>query len=112
MRIRYGDKAVVDNGKLMGYCLCASHPRGMFKARQFKIRLGFGSDDVGLLKLALLNAVGTSDKARADERDEFGQRYTLEFLMQGPAGKAIVRSHWILRNGENCPRFLSCSVLS
>ncbi len=111
MRIRDGDKAVVDNGKLVGYCVSASHPRGMFKARQFKIRLGFDSDDVGLLKLALLQAVSTSDQARVGERDQFGQRYTLEFLMQGPAGKGIVRTHWILRGSENYPRFLSCSVL-
>lgn len=44
--------------------------------------------------------------------DDYGQRYALDFPVQGAGGVAMVRSLWIIRHGENFPRFTSCYVLS
>ncbi len=43
--------------------------------------------------------------------DGFGARYVLDFQLTGPKGSATVRSAWIVRIGEDFPRFTSCYVL-
>jgi hypothetical protein len=43
--------------------------------------------------------------------DDYGQRYALEFSAQGAGVVATVRSLWIIRYGEDFPRFASCYVL-
>jgi hypothetical protein len=40
----------------------------------------------------------------------FTWRY-LDFEMKTSAGKATVRSGWIVRRGEDVPRFTTCFVL-
>ena len=42
---------------------------------------------------------------------EYGQLYVLDFPVQGPRGEAMVRSGWIIRQGEDFPRLTSCYVL-
>jgi hypothetical protein len=42
--------------------------------------------------------------------DQFGDRYVVEFELEGPQGKAIVRSTWIVSRGERAPRLTSCFV--
>src|SRR4051812_39378697 len=42
--------------------------------------------------------------------DQFGDRYVLEFEIEGPQGRGIVRSTWIVRRGERAPRLTSCVV--
>ena len=43
--------------------------------------------------------------------DDYGQRYALDFPVQGAGGLAMVRSLWIIRHDEDFPRFTSCYVL-
>ncbi len=43
--------------------------------------------------------------------DEYGQRYVIDFEMNGPMGKAVVRSSWIVRSGDNIARLTSYYVL-
>lgn len=62
------------------------------------------------LSAALLAAARTEDATPGD-RDEYGERYVLDFSMTGPAGQAQVRSAWIVRIGEDFPRLSSCYVL-
>ncbi len=62
------------------------------------------------LRSALLAAAREGD-AVAGDRDEFGQRFVLDFVMTGPKGTATVRSSWIVRRGEDFPRLASCFVL-
>jgi hypothetical protein len=42
--------------------------------------------------------------------DSYGRRYVLDFEMSTPVGTVIVRSTWIVRTGENVPRFITCDV--
>ncbi len=111
VKIRDGDNAVVDLARLQLYCLDARHPRGVLKARQFEARLGLGSRDADLIRDELLKAVGKSDQAVADRRDEYGQRYELDVQITGPAGTATVRSIWIALAGASGPRFMTCYVV-
>jgi len=52
-----------------------------------------------------------SEDATPTERDEYGQRYVLDFEMKTEAASVTIRSGWIVRRNEDFPRFTSCWVL-
>ena len=62
------------------------------------------------LRDALLTAARDRE-ANAMERDDYGQRYVLDFEMTTARGQAKVRSSWIVRSGEDVPRLTTCYVL-
>jgi hypothetical protein len=104
------ENAVVETRKLRDYCLSPEHPRGRHKARVFASALGLTVDDSQELRRALL-AAALSEEALVAEEDEYGQRYMLDFEMSTEMGSAVVRSGWMVRSGEDFPRFTSCWVL-
>ncbi len=110
MKLPNADRAVVEIEKLRDYCLSSSHPRGRHKARVFVTALGITADDAEELRQAILSAVLTED-ATPTERDEYGQRFVVDFLMRRHGKEAVVRSSWIIRRGEDVPRLTSCYVL-
>ncbi len=110
MKLPGGELAVVEIAKLRNYCLNERHPRGRHKARVFATALGLTAADADLLRRALLKAAIEGD-AVSGERDDYGQRYVLDFEMTGPGGKATVRSSWIVLRGEEFARMSSCYVL-
>ncbi len=107
MRLPNSDQAIVEIVKLRDYCLSPTHPRGRHKARVFAAVLGLIAGDAELLRAALLHAA-LSEEAFPTEQDAFGQRYVIDFEMQGPRGVAIIRSAWIVRAGVGFPRLTSC----
>ncbi len=104
------ENALVEMRKLRDYCLSPKHPRGGHKAGVFASALGLTAEDSEELRDALFSAA-VSDEAVLAEEDEYGQRYMLGFEMNTEAGSATVRSGWIVRSGEDFPRFTSCWVL-
>ncbi len=96
--------------KLRDYCLNEQHPRGRHKARVFALALGITRAEADVLRSALLNAA-IEGEALAAERDDYGQRYVLDFEMTGPRGRATLRSSWIILHGGDFPRMTSCYVL-
>jgi hypothetical protein len=111
MKLPGGDRAVVDLSKLTDYCLDETHPRGRHKARVFAARLGLGRADAALLRADLLWAAASSLEAVDGAADGFGRRFTLDLVVAGPKGSGVVRSGWIVRTGEDFPRFTSCYLL-
>lgn len=110
MRMPNPGQAIVDVEKLRNYCLDPTHPRGRHKARVFRSTLGLTDLYAEELQAALL-AAALGDEAIPAERDDYGQRYVLDFTMRGPTGQARVRSIWIVRRGEGFPRLTTCYVL-
>ncbi len=104
------ENAIVEVRKLRDYCLSPEHPRGKHKARVFASALGLTFEDSEELRQALLSAA-VSEEAIPAEKDEYGQRYMLDFEMSTETGSATVRSGWIVRVREDFPRFTSCWVL-
>ena len=96
--------------KLRDYCLSPEHPRGRHKARVFAFALGLTVEDSEEFRRALLSAAVSGGAVPAEE-DEYGQRHMLDFQMSTEIGSATVRSGWIVRSGEDFPRFTSCWVL-
>ncbi|HEV2348292.1 MAG TPA: hypothetical protein VG028_00435 [Terriglobia bacterium] len=110
MKLPGAERAIVDMAKLRDYCLNEQHPRGRHKARVFSLALGITLADAAVLREALLNAA-IEGEAVATERDDYGQRYVVDFEMTGPGGRATVRSTWIVLRQEDFPRMTSCYVL-
>ncbi len=109
MKLPNADRAVVDIKKLRDYCLNPEHRRGRHKARVFAATTGLTKDKAGELREALLAAVRDND-ASPSQQDEYGSRYVIDFAMSGPRGQAIIRSSWIVLQGEDFPRLTSCYV--
>jgi hypothetical protein len=109
MKVPGGARAVVDIGKLRNYCLNEQHPRGRHKARVFASVLGLTAADADVLRQALLKAA-LEGEALEGEGDDYGQRYVVDLEVQGPRGRAMVRSSWIVLHGEDFPRLTSCYV--
>lgn len=93
------------------YVLSSGHLRGRHKARVFNAVLDMTEADAEELRQALLHAAATAE-ARPTESDDFGRRYVVDFeLMRHSGQAATIRSGWIIRTGEDRPRFVTCFVL-
>jgi hypothetical protein len=110
MKLPAGERAIVDIAKLRDYCLNPSHPRGRHKARVFASALGLTADDARLLCDELLRAAREGD-ATPGTRDEYGERYAIDFELTSGDRQATVRSTWIITRNSPVPRLTSCFVL-
>jgi hypothetical protein len=107
MKIPNADRAVVDIRKLCDYCLNPLHDEGKHKARLFVAALGMTANDADDLRTALLQAVKTHD-APLGRRDEFGQRYIVDFPFEWRGKRAMMRSGWIIEHDSETPRLTTC----
>jgi hypothetical protein len=110
MPIPHADRAVVDIRKVRDYCLNPLHDEGQHKARLFASVLGLTAAEAEDLRTLLLQAVQTSD-AQEGRRDAYGQRYTVDFLLEWRDKRAVVRSGWIIEHGSDIPRLTTCYPL-
>jgi hypothetical protein len=110
LKLPNGNQAVVEVEKLTEYCLNPDHEHGRDKARVFDSALGLTLSDASWLRERLLEAARDSE-ARPGRLDSWGQRYTVDFAMTRDRRTALVRSGWIIRNGEETPRLTTCYIL-
>lgn len=104
------ENAVVDIRKLHDYCLNPAHDQGKHKARLFSTLLGMTADDAEELRKILLEVVRTHE-AQLGRRDDYGQRYTLDFVLEWQNRNTTVRSGWIIEYGFDVPRLTTCYPL-
>jgi hypothetical protein len=110
MIIPNADNAVVDIRKLRDYCLNSEHDDGKHKARLFSSSLGMTADNAEELRQILLEVV-QSHEAQLGRKDEFGQRYTLDFKIEWQNRSATLRSGWIIEYDLEIPRLTTCYPL-
>jgi hypothetical protein len=101
--------AEISEIKIYDYCLDTEHPDGEHKARVFKAALGIDRTNAEKL-FKLLNESLNSEDATFLREDEFGRHFSIEHEVEGLKGKEILRSLWVIRRGEEFPRFVSCFV--
>jgi len=104
------DRAAIDIRKLEDYCLNPLHPKGRHKARVFQEAIGIGRHDAMWLRNALLE-VARSHTPLQVATDAWGSHWRLDVSIERLGRKAVVRSIWIVRTGEDIPRLVSCWVL-
>ena len=110
MKIPNCEKAVVEIAKIRDCCLNANHGKGKHKAYVFKSVLGLTMKDAELLQTTLLEVAVNRDSV-VGEKDDYGQRYTIDFEMSVEDKQATIRRAWIIRINEDFPRLTSCYVL-
>jgi hypothetical protein len=110
MKVPGAECAVVDIRKLSNYCLDPTHAEGKHKARLFAAALGMTVSDAADLRDALLEAVQT-EAAQLGRRDDYGQRYTVDFLLEWRGRRAMIRSAWIIEHDADAPRLTTCYPL-
>ena len=110
MLIPNAENAVVDIRKLRDYCLNLEHDDGKHKARLFSSILGMTADNAEELRQTLLEVVKVQE-AQLGRRDEFGQRYTLDFTVEWQNRSATLRSGWIIEHGSEIPKLTTCYPL-
>ncbi len=69
-----------------------------------------GLNEVEELRLALRQAIIVYE-AIPTKRNQYGQKYVVDFTMTRLDKQAVVRSAWIVRNTEDFPRLVTCYVL-
>src|SRR5712672_2034029 len=104
------DQAVLDIRKIEDYCLNPSHPRGRHKARVFREALDLQRSDAAWLQDILLEAA-RSCEASPIATDEWGVHWRLDATVRRQDRRAVVRTTWIVRTGEDRPIFVTCWVL-
>ncbi len=105
----HGDRAVADPEKLTGYILNPAHRTGQNKARVFAAALGITVANFGVLRAALLAAADDTE-AVLERRDRHGAHYAVEFVIDNAGRRALVRSLWTVRAGEEFPRLVSAFI--
>lgn len=106
MRIPNAERAVIEPGKLHAYLLSRDHPIGRFKAAFF-LALGHSAENWRQLE-ADLRSQHLSQGATVDEQTPYGHKYTIRATLVGPSGgSAEVVSVWVVRTGEEFPRFVT-----
>jgi len=102
--------AIVPIEKLRDYSLNADHRRGRDKARVFRSALGLTADDAEWLAEAIHRELAKSP-VKSMQKNEYGQRFQVEFNVARAGRTALVRTGWILPGGEIAPRLTTCFVV-
>src|SRR5664279_5450146 len=108
-RFPNSDQAILDLRKIEEYCLNPLHPRGRHKARVFRDALSVGRNDARWLREVLLVAA-RENEATELAGDALGRRWRIDVPVGRQNRNIVVRTIWIVRTGEDMPRFVTCWV--
>ena len=105
-RLPGAESAYVEVAKITEYLLNPDHPIGGDKAA-FLMRFGFRGDSWHMLLAALLAHARDGYVVRQQQKT-YGQHFAIEGPLVTPDGRnPIVRTVWMVRLGEDRPRFLT-----
>ena len=109
MKLPNSEKAIVEIAKLRDYSLNPEHRSGGHKARVFRAALGLTQDDAEWLRVELRRIAREGDAAM-ESFSPFGEMFVIDAELVFHERIAIVRTAWIIENGTDFPRLVSCYV--
>lgn len=107
MKLPFAENAEIDIRKLREYCLNPVHPEGKHKARLFATALDLTVVDAESLR-AILLAAAVEAEVMLGRADSYGQRYTMDVVVEWKGRSAVVRCGWIVEYGSSVPRLTTC----
>jgi hypothetical protein len=108
-KVPNAERAILDIRKIADYCLSPVHPRGRHKARVFRDALEINRDDAAWLRAALLEGLRQIEAIEISS-DDLGSRWRADVPVTRHGKSVVVRTVWIVRSGEQVPRFVTCWV--
>jgi len=106
MRLPHADEAIVPVEKLRDYVLSRSHPVGRTKAKFFA-GLGYTEGEWRGLEADLRSQHLQLD-AKEVESSKYGRKFVITGPFTGPSGGTVIlTSVWVIRAGEERPRFVT-----
>jgi hypothetical protein len=106
VKLPAAESVLIEPAKVRDYLLSREHPVGRFKAVFFE-SLGYSADAWQKLE-ANLRALAVAGEAILADRTKYGQKYEVHGTLIGPSGRpASVVTVWIVRWGEEAPRFVT-----
>jgi hypothetical protein len=109
MKLPNCERAFVAIAKLREHSLNLEHESGGHKAIVFRSALGLTLDDAEWLRAELLR-IARESEAVVGGYSPFGQKYLIDAELTFNHQTAIVRTAWIIDNGTDFPRLVSCYV--
>ena len=108
--LRNAHAAVIEQTKLTRYCLHPAHEDGRHKARVFKSALGYDRTNAADLISAIRTGIMTH-AAQHVGTTAHGSLWRVDMVIDGPGGRATVRTGWIYEKGKDVPRLTTAYVL-
>jgi hypothetical protein len=106
LQIPNAERAVIEPAKLQAYLLSRDHAIGRFKAAFF-LALGYSPENWRQLEQDL-RSQHLSQGATTEEQTPYGHKCAICATLVGPSGgSAEVVSVWVVRTGEQFPRFVT-----
>ncbi|MGH7858825.1 MAG: DUF6883 domain-containing protein [Candidatus Binatia bacterium] len=106
MKLPAAERAWIEPAKIRDYLLSREHTVGRFKAAFFE-SLGYSAGAWQRLE-ADVRALTVAGEATLGRRTKYGQKYEVRGTLQGPSSRsASVVTVWIVRWGEDVPRFVA-----
>lgn len=105
MRIPGAERAIIPREKIVDYLLDLDHPDGGPKARLLA-SLGFDAARPEEFETAMRSQHLTAE-AQSGRPSPFGQKYEVTATLDGPVGRIVATSVWIVLVNEDCPRLVT-----
>ena len=105
MKVPNVENAIIADSKVRDYLLSFEHPVGRSKAAFFT-SFGFVRDQWELLREQLL-VLARASEAELGEKIEFGQKYVVRGMIQGPNGRTLIKTVWIVKSDGAAPEFVT-----
>lgn len=106
MKVPACGRVRIDPTKVRDYLLCRDHPVGRFKAVFFEA-LGYSAANWQALESDLRQLAAAGDAALG-EQTRYGQKYEVRGTLPRTSDRtADVVTIWIVRSGEETPRFVT-----
>ncbi|MEV6495173.1 DUF6883 domain-containing protein [Actinoplanes sp. NPDC051633] len=98
----------IDKRKISEYVMNAEHPQGQHKFRVINSATGLGANDTDQIEKQIREGVKNGTPV-AGKSDQYGQRWSVDVPVTGPAGTMTVRTAWIVEPGGDKPRLATVS---
>ena len=96
----------IPTSKLEGYLLSITHTFGKSKAKYFRIN-GFNETNLEIFKRELEN-ISLNNEIKERFSTSYGEKFIIDGIINTPkGGNIMVRTVWIIENGEKNPRFVT-----
>lgn len=98
----------IDSRKITAYAMNPEHPVGKNKYRVINAATGLGPDDAARIEQQIRDGVRQGSPLPG-KADQYGQRWSVDVPLTGPAGTIMVRTAWLLEEGSSTPRLVTIS---